>query len=94
MTNTLTAIAANLISFADVLGVVSRHYAATALRAEPANLRAASEAPAIQAIAARLSAIADELDAGHEIDPDAILTEARRIMAQVEMIEEGLTDPA
>lgn len=48
----------------------------------------------LTAIAARLSAIADELDAGHEIDPDAIRTEARRIRAQVEMIEEGLTDPA
>ncbi len=48
----------------------------------------------LTAIAARLEAIADELDAGHEIDPDAIRTEARRIKAQVEMIEWGLTDPA
>lgn len=94
MTNTLSAIAANLASIADAFGLVSRHYAATALRAEPANLRAASEAPAIQAIATRLEALAAELEQGHEIDPDAIRTEARRIKAQVEMIEEGLTDPA
>ena len=47
----------------------------------------------LTAIAVRLQALAAELEQGHEIDPDAIRTEARRIKAQVEMIEEGLTDP-
>lgn len=47
----------------------------------------------LTAIAARLEALAAELDQGHEIDTDAIRTEARRIKAQVEMIEEGLCDP-
>lgn len=46
----------------------------------------------LTAIAARLEALAAELGEGHEIDPDAIRTEARRIRAQVEMMEEGLCE--
>lgn len=45
---------------------------------------------ALNNIAERLDAIANELDAGHLIDPDDIRLEARRIRMQVEMGEEGL----
>ncbi len=43
-------------------------------------------------IAARLDAIANELDAGHLVDPDDIRLEARRIRMQVEMGELGLSE--
>ena len=47
---------------------------------------------ALDAITERLRAIADEMDAGHMVDAFAIRIEARRIEAQAEMIERGLTD--
>ena len=88
MTNTLTAIATRLERWEP-----AQFQALQSIFIEAFLLRAASEAPAIQAIATRLEVLAAELEQGHEIDPDAIRTEARRIKAQVEMIEEGLTDP-
>jgi hypothetical protein len=45
-------------------------------------------APALRKIAERLTALADEIDAGHVIASDDIRIEVRRLAAQAEMMDE------
>jgi len=46
---------------------------------------------ALRKIAEDLRNAAAEIEAGHPVSPDIITTAARRLEAQAEMIEEGLT---
>lgn len=47
-------------------------------------------AAALETIAGKLDALADQLEEGHEINPDELHTAARRLRAQAEMEREGL----
>ena len=47
---------------------------------------------ALEKIAAELEAVAAELRAGHAVDAYNLKYQARRIIAQAEMIEEGIAE--
>lgn len=49
-------------------------------------------APALHKIAERLERAACELDAGHIVASDELRVEARRLMMQAEMLDEGLAE--
>lgn len=49
-------------------------------------------ADALRKMTDRLGAMCQQLEAGHTIEADDLRTEARRLIAQAEMIEEGLAE--